>query len=177
MEDQQIISLYQQRNETAISETDAKYAPYCRTIAFHILQVSQDVEECISDTWLHAWNHIPPELPQCLRIWLGRITRNLSLDYWRKNHAKRRYQPMELLLSELDDCVPVCDNAEKFEQSLVITQCIERWLDSLSADDRILFVKRYWHGAAPSELAKLYGMRQNSLVKNCSDFAQACVKP
>ena len=78
MEDETIIDLYFAREERAISETGKKYGGYCRSIAFNILHSHEDTEECVSDTWLHTWNAIPPTRPGCLRAFLGRITRNLS---------------------------------------------------------------------------------------------------
>ena len=98
MDDETIIKLYFQRSERAISETDAKYGPYCRSIALNILSVREDAEECLNDTWHAAWNRMPPDLPQCLRAFLGRITRNLSISRFRADHAQKRFSGMEVLL-------------------------------------------------------------------------------
>ena len=106
MEDTQIIDLYFARDERAIEETDAKYGRFCLTLAKNILTLPSDAEECVNDTYLHAWNAMPPERPRLLKGWLGRVVRNLSLDRWRHAHAAKRYAGMDVLLSELDDCVP-----------------------------------------------------------------------
>ena len=90
MEDKQIIDLYFARDEQAISETNQKYGAYCHTIAYRILQSLPDAEECVSDTWLRAWNAIPPQKPNVLRQFLAKITRNLSLDRWRATQAQKR---------------------------------------------------------------------------------------
>ena len=90
MEDGQIIELFFQRSERAISETDARYGGYCYAIANNILCNRQDSEECVSDTYMTVWNSIPPEKPRCFSAYLGKITRNISLDCWRKKHAARR---------------------------------------------------------------------------------------
>ena len=106
MEDQKIIELYFDRNETAISETDKKYGSYCHTIAYRILQNLPDAEECVNDTWLRAWNAMPPQRPSVLRQFLAKITRNLSLDRWRgANAEKRGGGEAALALEELGECV------------------------------------------------------------------------
>ena len=107
MEDETIIDLYFAREERAIAETGKKYGGYCRSIAFNILHSHEDTEECVSDTWLHTWNAIPPTRPGCLRAFLGRITRNLSFTRWEAARAQKRGGGQtELLLSELADCLP-----------------------------------------------------------------------
>ena len=90
MEDETIIDLYFAREERAISETGKKYGSYCRSIAFNILHSHEDTEECVSDTYLHTWNTIPPTRPGCLRAFLGRITRNLSFTRWEAARAQKR---------------------------------------------------------------------------------------
>ena len=107
MEDETILDLYFAREERAIAETGKKYGGYCRSIAFNILRSHEDTEECVSDTWLHTWNAIPPARPGCLRAFVGRITRNLSFTRWEAARAQKRGGGQtEILLSELADCLP-----------------------------------------------------------------------
>ena len=107
MEDSAIIDLYWAREERALSETDAKYGGYCRSIAHNILKNREDSEECVSDTWLHAWNAMPPQRPSILSSFLGRITRNLSFDRCRRQNAEKRGGgSLPLALDELSECVP-----------------------------------------------------------------------
>ena len=107
MEDETILDLYFAREERAIAETGKKYGGYCRSIAFNILRSHEDTEECVSDTWLHTWNAIPPTRPGCLRAFVGRITRNLSFTRWEAARAQKRGGGQtEILLSELADCLP-----------------------------------------------------------------------
>ena len=107
MEDSAIIDLYWAREERALSETDTKYGGYCRSIAHNILKNREDSEECVSDTWLHAWNAMPPQRPSILSSFLGRITRNLSFTRWEAARAQKRGGGQtEVLLSELADCLP-----------------------------------------------------------------------
>ena len=107
MTDTQIIDLYWARSEEAIAATSAAYGGYCSTIAWNILQNREDTEECLSDTWHRAWRSIPPERPNPLRVWLGKITRNLALDRWRAARAdKRGGGQTQLLLDELEHFLP-----------------------------------------------------------------------
>ena len=128
MDDNLIIDLYWQRNEQAVAETEAKYGPYCRSIAYGILQNNQDTEECVNDTWLRAWDSIPPQRPGRLSAFLGRIARNLALDRYDYNHAAKRSGPFDQLLSELSECIP-CQR-DDFAQ-LELTQILNSFLHSL----------------------------------------------
>ena len=106
MEDQGIIRLYFNRDQEAIRQTDRKYGRQCRRTARNILAIPEDAEECVNDTYLAAWNTIPPERPRTLGAYLGRIIRNLSISRYRANHAQKRYAGLEAMLSELEECVP-----------------------------------------------------------------------
>ena len=99
MTDQEIIGLYWDRDEQALSQTERTYGGYCRSIAWNILKNRQDTEECVNDTWLRAWNAMPPQKPAILSVFLGTITRNLSLDRWRNATAKKRGAGCPLLRS------------------------------------------------------------------------------
>ena len=173
MEDTQIIDLYFARDERAIRETDAKYGRFCLAVASNILTLPSDAEECVNDTYLHAWNAMPPERPRILKGWLGRVVRNLSLDRWRHAHAAKRYAGMDVLLSELDDCVPDhgADPVKAIEAA-ELSEMISRWLRTLSAADRNLFLLRYWYGFAPKELAHRYGTGAKQITKQLFTLRQ-----
>jgi RNA polymerase sigma-70 factor (ECF subfamily) len=156
MEDFQIIELYWQRDERAIDETSRKYGPFCHTVAMNVLGVREDAEECVNDTWHSAWNAMPPQRPRLLRPWLGRIVRNAAINLWNKNHAKKRYVGMELLLDELEACIPSPQTIERQLEAEELGGIISAWLRTLPADDRTLFVRRYWNGEALRELARLW---------------------
>lgn len=113
MEDSEIITLYWNRDERAIAETSTKYGSFCQRIAQNILTVREDAEECVSDTYQQAWTSIPPLRPQRLRPWLGRVVRNLAINRWRRNHAQKRYAGLEALFSELEECIPSGETAER----------------------------------------------------------------
>ena len=162
MEDHQIIGLYHRRDETAISATDEKYGPYCRTIALNLLDSREDAEECVSDTWLAAWNRMPPDRPQSLRAFLGRVTRNLSISRWRAARAQKR-GGAEILLSELEDCIPAARTLEEEIDSRQLGRVISAWLDGLAQEDRWLFLRRYWYGDSVNAPAGDLGTTANHL--------------
>lgn len=163
MDDLAIVQLYHQRNEQAIAETEKKYGALCRSIALRLLGFWEDAEECVNDTWHAAWNQMPPDRPQILGSFLGRITRNLSISRWRLNHAQKRYNGMEVLLSELGDCVPTHGTVEEHVDRRQLARSISTWLDGLEDGDRQLFICRYWYGDPVKELAAERGEGANSL--------------
>ncbi|MCH5278965.1 MAG: sigma-70 family RNA polymerase sigma factor [Christensenellaceae bacterium] len=165
MEDSQIIGLYFARDEAAISETAKKYGAFCRGIAVNILSVEADAEECVNDAYLQAWNSIPPQRPNRLGAWLGRVVRNNAINLWNKKHRKKRYAGMEQLIMELSDCIPSPMTVEREIEEKELTEALNAWLASLPQDDRILFMRRYWNGEMVKELAMEYGVSPNKLAK------------
>ena len=131
----------------------------------NILSNIEDSEECVNDTWHRAWDNMPPQKPISLSAFFGRITRNLSLSRFRLNHAQKRYDGITLLLSELEDCIPDKSSTELIIEDNQLADVISRWLSSLSKDDRVLFVRRYWFGDALNALAKECGTNQNQLAQ------------
>ena len=158
MDDKQIIELYFERNEQAIKETQNKYGAFCHRIAMNILGIHEDAEECVNDTYYSVWKQIPPTVPEVFKVYLGRITRNLSISRFRAMRAKKRYSSMEIMLSELNDCVPSSSNVEQTIEVMQLSDYISEWLDSLPEEDCALFVRRYWFGDEVQELAKKCGI-------------------
>ena len=165
MEDSAIIDLYFARSEDAIAETDRKYGAFCRRVAQSLLTVREDAEECVNDTYHAAWNAMPPERPVSLRAFLGRITRNLSISRIRYAHAQKRYNGMEIMLSELSECLPARNDTESEVLCMQLTACIAAWLRTLAPEDRVLFVRRYWYADAVCELARACGVRENQMAQ------------
>lgn len=164
MTDQQIIDLYWLRSEEAIAATADVYGSYCASIAWNILRSAEDAEECVSDTWHRAWQSIPPERPSPLRIWLGKITRNLALDRWRASRAdKRGGGRPEVLLSELENCVSGGGDPEQALADREIVSAINDWLRTLPAVTRLLFLRRYWYGDSVADIAKAAHMGQGAV--------------
>ena len=154
MEDSDIIDLYWQRDKNAITETDKKYGVFCYKVSINLLSVHEDAKECVNDTYHQAWIQMPPQRPYKLKAWLGRIVRNISINLWHKNHTQKRYNGMEQMLGELEDCIPSSQNVEQEIEDAELGKVISTWLLSLPKDDRILFVHRYWHGTSLNNLAQ-----------------------
>lgn len=165
MEDTAIIGLFFSRDEAAISETAAKYGTFCHRIALNILSVDADADECVNDAYLRAWNSIPPQKPDRLGAWLGRIVRNIAYDLWKKNHRRKRYAGMEELLSELEECIPAPVTVEHVIEEQELTEAINRWLSALPQNDRVLFMRRYWNGEAVNVLAREAGSSPANMAK------------
>ena len=159
MEDTQIISLFWNRREAALEETEKKYGPYLNQVAYRILGSREDVEEVLSDTYLAAWNSIPPEKPRVLRHYLSRITRNLAFDRLDYNTAQRRNSNMTQTLEELDGCLP--DRGQDLEKALeagILKESINSFLASVNRTDCALFLGRYYYGMTVRELAAKLGL-------------------
>ena len=165
MDDAMIIDLYWQRNEDAIAETACKYGSYCHSISFNILRIHEDAEECVNDTYEHAWSSIPPERPNRLKAWLGVVVRNLTIDLWNKNHARKRYDAFTLLLSELDECVPAKGDIERSFELEELGRSINEWLSALPSKSRKVFMLRYWYGESTAQIAKRKGMTANAVAQ------------
>lgn len=161
MDDRQIIALFYERSEHAITELSKKYGDLCFKIAINILNDAQDAEECVNDAYLGAWNSIPPQNPDPLRAYLCRIVRNLALKKLRTNTALKRGGQLEVSLSELENCIP--DNS--FDERLSVkelTAQLNAFLSTLHRDDRVLFLKRYWFAEPLSEIAKAFGITEHN---------------
>lgn len=164
MEDEKIVELYWERAQEAISQTASKYGRYCRTIAFNILYNENDTEECVNDTYLSAWNSMPPQRPTILRAFLGRLTRNLSLNRYKQLTAERRGKgQVPLALNELQECIPASGSTESVVDEIVLTQLLERFLESLSAEQRKIFMRRYWYLSPIKEIAADFGMGESKV--------------
>ena len=163
MQDEKIVALYFERNELAIKMSAENYGSYCRKIAMNILSSPEDSEECVNDTWYQAWRSIPPQRPNSLSAYLGRITRNCAISKYRANRAMKRSDGMTILLSELEDCIPSQSSIEQDLDEKHLSECINNWLKAIPSDDRILFVRRYWFGDTVKSLAKESGLSQNQM--------------
>lgn len=164
MEDREIVNLYWERNPNAIKETASKYGGYCKAIAKNILGNNEDAEECVNDTYSNTWNSIPPNRPDVLSTYLGKITRNLSFDRYRHRHAdKRGGGEIELVLEELGECVSGVDNVEQEVEKRELVWAINSFLDTLSQDKCNIFLCRYWFAIPVSEIAKRFGMSEGNV--------------
>lgn len=165
MEDKQIVDLYWSREESAIHETALKYGNYCYSIAYNILQDQQDAEESVNDTYMYAWNTIPPNQPSVLSTYLGKITRRISIDRWRIRNAKKRGgDEVILALEELEECISDNHNVELQVQGNELVAAIRHFLDSLPDTERRVFLLRYWYVEPIRDIAMTYGFTQNKVL-------------
>lgn len=165
MDDRQIIELYWQRNADAVSETAKKYGAFCFTIAKNILHNTQDAEECVNDTWLRAWNAMPPQKPGVLRLFLARITRNLSLDCLHaRNAEKRGGGETALVLDELAECLGGGADTEAACEAGELRQFIRRFVRALPQRERNVLVRRYFFAEPIADIAKRYGLTENNVA-------------
>ena len=148
MEDTAILELYWARDEQAIAETQKSYGKYCYSIAYHILHDREDTEECLNDTWMRAWNAIPPKKP----------------NRWKaKNAQKRGNGIMDTTLDELAECIPAAHNTEEAVEAAELERSINAFLHTLSEQECNVFLRRYWFVEEYAEIAGRYGMNLNTV--------------
>lgn len=164
MEDERIVDLYWQRSEKAVSETSAKYGRYCYAIACRILSSTEDAEESVNDTWLDAWNSMPPHRPAVLPAFLGKLTRRIAIDRWRGRRAgKRGGGETALALEELEECISSGYDVEREIEERELLEKINRFLAGLPREERDVFVARYFFLAGVSEIGEKFSFSQSKV--------------
>lgn len=164
MDDRQIVALYWERSEKAISETSKKYGKYCSYIAYNILHNYEDSEECVNDTYMRAWDAMPPQRPNRLSAFLGKITRNLSLNRLEKYTAQKRGAGQAALaLEELEECIPAFGHVEQIVDDIVLAEIINSFLAALTPETRKFFVRRYWYLSPVREIARDYAVSESKV--------------
>ena len=156
MIDKHIIQLYFERSEDAIRITAETYGRYLYSIAYRILSDDEESEEAVNDTYHGAWNAIPPKQPDSLKLFLARITRNISLDRLEYLLAKKRNRDMEILLDELQESMIVQNSTEQRIEQQIITDSLNRFLESLDQESRMIFIERYWYMKPVKEIAQVW---------------------
>lgn len=164
MDDKQIVDLYWQRNETAIDETAAKYGPYCHSIAYNILDNDADAEESVNDTYLDAWNSMPPHRPSILSTFLGKITRRISIDRWRRRSAEKRGGgQITVVLDELEECIADEKSVEQEVEAKLLADVINFFVKALPDTEQRVFLCRYWYMDSVESIAKEFGFSQSKV--------------
>ena len=164
MEDQRIVDLYWERNESAIPETAAKYGKYLQRISYQILSNAEDAEECVNDTYQDAWQSMPPHRPSILSTFLGKITRRISIDLWRKRSAEKRGSgAVALALEELEECVSGTGDVESEAIRHELQRKLNAFLLGLPQVDRQVFLCRYWYMDSISDIAKLFSYSESKI--------------
>lgn len=163
MEDAQIIALFFARDQQAIAELDIKYGNACRRLSDRILNNRLDAEECVNDAYLGTWNRIPPERPNPLLAFLLKIVRNLSIKRYHANTAVKRNSLYDVALSEVERDVTASETVEDEVEAKVLARLIETFLDNLSAENRVIFMRRYWFADSYDEIARRVGLSEKNV--------------
>lgn len=163
LEDEKIIDLFFERSEQAITELDLKYGKFCRKLSRNILNDSRDTEECLNDAYLALWNTIPPERPAPLLTYLCKILRNLSLKLYHSKTAIKRNSAYDVAVEELEDCLSASDTVEAEAEAKELSRLIESYLDTLSQENRVIFIRRYWFSDAYSDIAEQTGLTEKNV--------------
>ena len=165
MDDNAIIELYWERSEDAISKTAAKYGGYCYTIAYNILSNNEDAEESVNDTWLAAWNTMPPRRPKLLAAFLGKMTRFISLDRWKNRTARKRGGgEVPLVLEELEECISGDENVEKEYLQKEFAKSLNQFVENLPDVERKVFLCRYWYMDSIEDIAERFGFSESKVA-------------
>ncbi len=163
LEDSKIIELFFSRIEQAIAELSEKYGTVCTRIARNILKNNLDAEECVNDTYLAAWNTIPPQKPEPLRTYIFRIVRNIAIAKYHANTSEKRNSYYDVALEELEDCLASFVTVEQEISANELSREIDSFLDALDRDSRVMFVRRYWYADSISDLAKIFQTSNNNV--------------
>ena len=161
MTDEKIVALYWARSEDAIKETDKAYGTYCHTIAYNILREQEEARETVNDTYLKAWQSMPPQKPSPLKAFLGRITRQLSINRLEKRNAQKRGGEYALSLNELENVI--CDSTQDAADQVALSEALTRFLYALPITQRRIFVRRYWYFESISEIANTFSMSESKV--------------
>lgn len=176
MTDMEIVTLFENRDKRAVSAASEKYGGSCTGIAMNILRNREDAEQCVNDVYLKVWDSIPPEKPRSLSAFMGKITRNLAIDQYRKEHTEKRGGgEVPLILDELSECVSDGTSVEKTILRNELLAAINRFLEELPAPKRIAFVSRYCLCEDVKSIAKRLGMTCNSVSVNLNRTRRSLV--
>ena len=163
MEDEKIIELFFERSEQAIRALDMKYGKICRSLSYNIVNSREDAEECVSDAYLGAWNAIPPARPDPLLSYIAKIVRNLSLKlYWKKEAAKRGGH-YTMALEEIEGCIAGQNTAEDELDARELARILGEFLDALTVENRVIFLRRYWFADSCRDIAELGGLTEKNV--------------
>lgn len=163
--DSEIVNLYLKRDEQAIAESITLYGKYCFTIADNILHNNQDSEECVNDTWVRAWNSIPPQVPKILKAFLAKITRNLSIDKYNSKNAKKRGSGAAVLgFEELEECIAGTKEIDSEIMAKQLEKTIASFVNGLNDRDRDVFVRRYFYFESTIQISERYNMKEGNVL-------------
>lgn len=163
MEDQEIVELFLERSEQAVRQLQDKYGSRFTQIAWNILHDRQDAEECVNDALLAVWNAVPPERPESLLTYACHIVRNLAIKKYHSNRAKKRNAYYDVALDELEECIQAKDTVEGEVAVKETAAAINRFLEGLDRQNRMIFMRRYWFADSLTEIAVRFHISERNL--------------
>lgn len=176
LEDSKIIDLFHARQEQAIVELSKKYGAVCSKIARNILSNGSDAEECVNDAYLGAWNTIPPQRPDSLLAYICRIVRNLSITRYHSNTAVKRNSYYDAALDELEECLASAESVEAEISAKELSELLDRFLETLDEENRVMFIRRYWYSDSVSDIAESFHMSSNNVSVRLSRLRERLKK-
>ena len=163
MNDNDIIELFFQRNQDGVLEAQRKYGAYCQSVARNILGSEEDSQECLNDLWLRAWNAIPPQRPAPLLSFVCVLVRRYSIMRYRANTAMKRNSSYDACMEEIENCIAAPGRVEDHYEAKVLARTIERFLDTLNRENRVIFMRRYWYSDSYAAIAALTGLTEKNV--------------
>lgn len=164
MKDEEIVELFWNRSDDSLQELAKKYEKYCYHIAYGILHNHEDAQECVNDAYYQTWNSIPPQKPDKLSTYIGKIIRNLAINKWEKYNAKKRGMgEVPLVLEELQECIPGGCDVEAIVDKICLENIVNDFLEILPKEKRVIFMRRYWYMSSIREIAKNYAMSESKV--------------
>lgn len=163
MEDEKIVELFFKRSEQAIAEVDIKYGKVCHRLSLNILNSRRDAEECVNDAYLGAWNAIPPAKPNPLQAYICKIVRNISLKVYYRKEAAKRNSIYDVAIQELEAYLSAPSTVETEIEARELARIIENFLDTLTVDNRVIFMRRYWFSDSYKDIAERVGLTEKNV--------------
>ena len=164
LEDEKIVELFFARSERAIQELDIKYGKVCHKLSYNIVNNRQDAEECVNDAYLGAWNAIPPATPNPLQAYICKIVRNISLKLYYRKEAAKRNSVYDIAMQELEDYLSAPNTVETEIEARELAQNIESFLETLTIENRVIFMRRYAYMDTYSDIAARVGLSENNVA-------------
>ena len=163
MEDEKIIEMFFERSEQSIQELDIKYGKVCRKLSYNIVNSRQDAEECVNDAYLGAWNAIPPAKPNPLLTYICKIVRNISLKIYYRKEAAIRKSTYTIAMEEIEACIAAPNTVEAEIEAKELARIIESFLDTLTVENRVIFMRRYWFSDSCKDIAEFVGLSEKNI--------------
>lgn len=163
MEDEKIVELFFERSEQGIRELDKKYGKVCHNLSYNIVSSWHDAEECVNDAYLGAWNAIPPAKPNPLRAYICKIVRNLSLKIYYRKEAVKRSSHYTIAMEEIEACIADPNTVEAEIEARELARIIESFLDTLTVENRVIFMRRYWFSDSCKDIAEFVGLTEKNI--------------